>query len=60
MAAWVCRGCTAVYSVGAPACPQCGSSEHAEQGVPDPQPGDEVSDEEDDADAEDHGARGAE
>lgn len=32
MAAWECRGCTAVYSVGAPACPQCGSTDYCEQG----------------------------
>lgn len=33
MSAWVCSGCTAVYSVDAPACPQCGSTEYVEQGV---------------------------
>lgn len=27
MSAWVCRGCTAVYSVGAPRCPQCGATD---------------------------------
>ena len=27
MAALVCLGCAAVYSVGAPACPQCGATE---------------------------------
>jgi RNA polymerase subunit RPABC4/transcription elongation factor Spt4 len=27
MAVWVCKGCTAAYSVGAPRCPQCGSTE---------------------------------
>lgn len=34
MAALICLGCTAVYSVGAPACPQCGSTEHQEDSVP--------------------------
>jgi len=32
MALWVCTGCTARYSVGAARCPQCGSSEHVEEG----------------------------
>jgi len=32
---WICRGCTAAYSVGAPRCPQCGSSDHYEQGSED-------------------------
>lgn len=32
MALWVCRGCTAAYSVGAPRCPQCGSTERREEG----------------------------
>ncbi len=32
MATWKCADCTADYSVGAPQCPQCGSSERA-QGV---------------------------
>jgi hypothetical protein len=31
MALWVCKGCTAAYSVGAPRCPQCGSTDHAEE-----------------------------
>lgn len=26
MSAWVCRKCTAAYSVGAPMCPECGTS----------------------------------
>lgn len=32
MALWVCLGCTAAYSVGAPRCPQCGSTERREDG----------------------------
>lgn len=32
MAALVCLSCTAVYSVGAPRCPQCGGKKSAEQG----------------------------
>lgn len=32
MAAWVCRSCTAVYAVGLAVCPQCGSTEHGEEG----------------------------
>lgn len=32
MAGWVCTACTAVYSVGAPRCPQCGATEHVEEG----------------------------
>lgn len=32
MALLVCEECTAKYSVGAPACPQCGSLEHHEEG----------------------------
>lgn len=32
MALLVCQGCTAAYSVGAPRCPQCGSTDHTEQG----------------------------
>jgi hypothetical protein len=31
MAVWVCKGCTAAYSVGAPRCPQCGSTEYADE-----------------------------
>lgn len=27
MAALICQGCTAVYSVGAPDCPQCGAND---------------------------------
>lgn len=34
MAALVCLACTAVYSVGAPRCPQCGGKKSAEQGSP--------------------------
>lgn len=29
----VCKGCTARYSVGAPRCPQCGSTEYVEEGA---------------------------
>lgn len=32
MALWVCDDCTARYSVGAPKCPQCGGTEHTEEG----------------------------
>jgi SAP domain-containing protein len=32
MALWVCGGCSTKYSVGAPACPHCGSLEHYEEG----------------------------
>jgi uncharacterized OB-fold protein len=27
---WACAKCMALYSVGAPACPQCGSTEYRE------------------------------
>lgn len=30
---WVCGDCTARYSVGAPRCPQCGSTNHQEDGM---------------------------
>jgi hypothetical protein len=33
MAAWVCAECTTTYSVDAPRCPHCGSTEHTEQGA---------------------------
>jgi RNA polymerase subunit RPABC4/transcription elongation factor Spt4 len=32
MALWACRSCTTRFSVGAPACPHCGSLEHYEEG----------------------------
>jgi hypothetical protein len=32
MAAWVCTSCTAVYAVDLAACPQCGATEHGEEG----------------------------
>jgi len=32
MALLVCTGCTSRYSVGAAQCPQCGSTEHVEEG----------------------------
>jgi len=32
MALWACRSCTTRYSVGAPACPQCGSTDSYEEG----------------------------
>lgn len=32
MAGWVCADCTTVYTVGAPRCPQCQSTDHAELG----------------------------
>lgn len=31
MALWVCKNDGVAYSVGAPACPECGSTEHVEQ-----------------------------
>ena len=34
MSLWVCRSCTAKYAVGLTACPQCGSSNHAEDSMP--------------------------
>lgn len=30
---WICKGCTAAYSVGAPACPQCGADDHIDEGA---------------------------
>ena len=30
MSLWICRGCTAAYAVGAPACPHCASTEYVE------------------------------
>lgn len=32
---WECAECTCRYSVGAPACPQCGSTDHYEEGSED-------------------------
>jgi len=32
MALWICKGCTAAYSVGASCCPQCGSTKSVEEG----------------------------
>lgn len=32
MALWKCADCTAAYSVGAPKCPQCGSTNRVEEG----------------------------
>lgn len=34
MALWVCKSDGVQYSVGAPACPECGSTEHVEQDSP--------------------------
>jgi len=33
MAAWVCTGCTTTYSVGAPRCPHCLSTDYIEEGA---------------------------
>lgn len=33
MTTWQCQGCPAVYAVGLPACPACGSTEYEEYGV---------------------------
>jgi len=30
---WVCQACTTAYSVGAPACPQCGADDHVDEGA---------------------------
>lgn len=30
---WICKDCTTKYSVGAKNCPQCGSTEHRDEGV---------------------------
>jgi hypothetical protein len=38
MALWACTNCTARYSVGAPRCPQCGSTDHVEEGSQDMAP----------------------
>ncbi|NUS79156.1 MAG: hypothetical protein HOV70_23560 [Streptomyces sp.] len=38
MALWACTECTARYSVGAPCCPQCGSTDHVEEGSQDMTP----------------------
>lgn len=32
---WICEACTCRYSVGAPSCPQCGSTEYVEEGSED-------------------------
>lgn len=32
MALWICTDCTSRYSVGAVRCPQCGGSDHVEEG----------------------------
>lgn len=29
---WICLGCTSRYSVDAPRCPECGSTEYVEEG----------------------------
>ena len=29
---WICQGCTAAFSVGAPKCPHCGGTVFREQG----------------------------
>ena len=34
MSLWHCTACTTAYSVGAPCCPHCGSTEHEEDGMP--------------------------
>jgi len=31
---WICQACTTAYSVDAPRCPQCGSTDYREQGAP--------------------------
>lgn len=33
MALWRCTACTTLYSVGAPSCPQCSSTEYEEDGA---------------------------
>jgi len=32
MVLWLCSACTAGYAVGLAACPQCGSTDHVEEG----------------------------
>jgi hypothetical protein len=32
---WICKDCTCAYSVDAPSCPECGSTEYAAQGSAD-------------------------
>lgn len=32
---WTCLDCSTQYSVGAPCCPHCGGTEHAETGTVD-------------------------
>ena len=34
MSLWVCAGCTTAYSVGAPRCPHCSSTERSDNDVP--------------------------
>ena len=34
MSLWVCAGCTTAYSVGAPRCPHCSSTERSDDDVP--------------------------
>lgn len=33
MALWICTGCTTAYAVGAARCPQCGETNHVEEGT---------------------------
>jgi len=35
MALWICTACTCRYSVGAPRCPQCDSTQYVEEGAED-------------------------
>lgn len=39
---WICKACSCRYAVGAPRCPQCGSTDHEEAGAP-PEPAQPVS-----------------
>ena len=34
MSLWVCAGCTTAYSVGAPRCPHCSSTERSDDDMP--------------------------
>lgn len=42
---WICNDCTTAYSVDAPRCPHCGSTDYVEEGavlLDEPEPVEEV------------------
>jgi hypothetical protein len=43
MAAWQCAECTAVYSVGAPKCPECGSTVRVNENTQPPEEGEDMA-----------------